>query len=260
MNSVIPGQRARASMACLAAATLAGVLFAAQPSHAALVELTWDGVTARGVDKIGLFGAPTTDFQSTTYRAVYVFDTSVGFVANPTNGSEEVTGGTFFNPPSPSPVVSAAITVNGVTLNLGASFYGTYYSRTGQGSSAILAEADADPALDQGTYASPYGTTFFQSVFRLGDFYGLPLAMPASYAFTAADNPRGRFSFLALDGQRNILNDTGFDLVPTSLTIGAPAGGGGGPVPEPSTWAMLILGFGVAGAMLRRRPVASSRR
>ena len=29
--------------------------------------------------------------------------------------------------------------------------------------------------------------------------------------------------------------------------------GGGNEVPEPSTWALMILGFGSAGAMLRRR-------
>ena len=28
---------------------------------------------------------------------------------------------------------------------------------------------------------------------------------------------------------------------------------GGGVVPEPATWAMMIMGFGAAGAMLRRR-------
>lgn len=31
----------------------------------------------------------------------------------------------------------------------------------------------------------------------------------------------------------------------------------GGPVPEPATWAMLIVGFGVAGSMIRRRRVAA---
>lgn len=31
---------------------------------------------------------------------------------------------------------------------------------------------------------------------------------------------------------------------------------GAGPVPEPSTWAMMLLGFGLAGATLRRRGVA----
>jgi hypothetical protein len=36
-------------------------------------------------------------------------------------------------------------------------------------------------------------------------------------------------------------------------TFVEPAGGGGGAVPEPDAWALMILGFGGAGAVLRRR-------
>jgi hypothetical protein len=39
------------------------------------------------------------------------------------------------------------------------------------------------------------------------------------------------------------------NCVTYSVTDGAP---GGGPVPEPATWAMLILGFGLIGAAFRR--------
>ena len=42
-------------------------------------------------------------------------------------------------------------------------------------------------------------------------------------------------------------------LLRLSLTGGTIGGGGGNGVPEPSTWAMLILGFGGVGAALRRR-------
>jgi hypothetical protein len=46
-------------------------------------------------------------------------------------------------------------------------------------------------------------------------------------------------------------NQTGFD----NITFGSDRPGGGD-VPEPATWAMMILGFGLVGASLRRRGIA----
>ncbi|WP_337189237.1 PEPxxWA-CTERM sorting domain-containing protein [Phenylobacterium sp.] len=46
-------------------------------------------------------------------------------------------------------------------------------------------------------------------------------------------------------------NNSGVSQV--TITYTALPTNGGGVVPEPSTWAMMILGFGAAGAMLRRR-------
>jgi hypothetical protein len=43
-----------------------------------------------------------------------------------------------------------------------------------------------------------------------------------------------------------------FEFVPGSLTGGGGGGGGGG-IPEPATWAMMLLGAGGVGAMLRNR-------
>lgn len=44
-----------------------------------------------------------------------------------------------------------------------------------------------------------------------------------------------------------------------TLTFGAPGTGGGGGVPEPAAWALMLAGFGVAGAGLRsRRRVAAA--
>lgn len=42
------------------------------------------------------------------------------------------------------------------------------------------------------------------------------------------------------------------------FTFGSITVGGGGGVPEPATWAMLIAGFGVVGAMARRRRVLAA--
>jgi hypothetical protein len=55
----------------------------------------------------------------------------------------------------------------------------------------------------------------------------------------------------------NSAGKTGNVGAPTCAQMGFDAscygGGGGGGVPEPSTWALMISGFGLAGAMLRRR-------
>ncbi len=49
-----------------------------------------------------------------------------------------------------------------------------------------------------------------------------------------------------------VINQTGFD----NITFGV--AGGTGAVPEAATWAMLIAGFGLVGAMARRRRIAAA--
>lgn len=57
-------------------------------------------------------------------------------------------------------------------------------------------------------------------------------------------NSVGTVQAAALPAQHSPLGGGGLDV------------GGGGAVPEPSTWAMMILGFGMAGSALRRRLAA----
>jgi hypothetical protein len=48
----------------------------------------------------------------------------------------------------------------------------------------------------------------------------------------------------------------GSDQAATLTVSGIGGGGGPPPIPEPATWAMLIAGFGLTGAAMRRRRVA----
>ena len=71
-----------------------------------------------------------------------------------------------------------------------------------------------------------------------------------------------------LSGANYLSYATGYGTLSTAVTfitpITYPTGGtqsflfAGGAVPEPATWAMLIGGFGLVGAMLRRRRVATA--
>jgi hypothetical protein len=64
---------------------------------------------------------------------------------------------------------------------------------------------------------------------------------------------------LAPDAELDVIlsafgSQSGARLYLTSPCVGADCGGGGGnEVPEPATWAMMILGFGGVGAVMRRR-------
>jgi hypothetical protein len=66
--------------------------------------------------------------------------------------------------------------------------------------------------------------------------------------FTFGQTISTRYLTLAMDGCPQA-PDNGFN----ACAIGEVAFRTGGVVPEPSTWALMILGFGTAGAMLRRR-------
>ena len=80
------------------------------------------------------------------------------------------------------------------------------------------------------------------------------------FTSTLAAPPNGFFNARAIDGQQIdhfsiAANGTIGDVRQIRIGGVAQDNGGviGGPVPEPATWALMIMGFGGAGAMLRRR-------
>jgi hypothetical protein len=232
---------------------LAGVAalgLSATSAQAALVDLTWSG-TATGNDGLGLFGAPAF-LTGVAYTATYRFDTTVGFSQNNTDGVDQVVGGSFFDPDQPIPLISASITINGVTVDANGDYYSLYFRQSGEGSSQLTNLAQREnPGNPQ-----PYGGELFQRVFRLGNFYGRPLDQAGVFDFDASDNPGGHFNFFNVDAMGNLSGpNTDLSIIPDHLVIAlAPSVA----VPEPATWAIMICGFGLAGAALRRRPLLPS--
>lgn len=81
-----------------------------------------------------------------------------------------------------------------------------------------------------------------------GDDYGLLAGFAENAALTG---PNGDAGFGLGDNFTAVAFSDG-QIIGTGLFFGTPVGG----VPEPATWALLILGFGATGAAMRRRSAA----
>ncbi len=126
----------------------------------------------------------------------------------------------------------------------------TYHGRTGQ----TLGFDLFNPALAfTTTEFRIFGGTATQLVLTFVDTAG------QVFTSTLAAPPNGFFNARAIDGQQIdyfsiAANGTIGDV--RQIRIGGVTendGGGGAAAPEAGTWALMILGFGGAGAMLRRR-------
>jgi len=205
------------------------IAFVSTAASAAIVTETFTG-TATGSDTYGLFGAANTALRNAAFTATYVFDTSnVGAGFGP--GSQVIYGGTAY--PLPDPLISAALVINGHT-----------FSSSGSWSSELMVRNFA--AFDAYTSVGDASNRFFNT-FILSTNANAPspssVNSPFSYSFQSGDFNDGTFVF---DGE--LLN-----LSSTTVTLAAAA-------PEPSTWAMMILGFMGIGFMAYRRKNAMAQK
>jgi len=95
--------------------------------------------------------------------------------------------------------------------------------------------------VDLGTFTTPTGIDLF------GDGFPVPLFAPYAphtISFIAADSGsvKAHFRSFSSDGIGPLLDNVGLSVT--------------GGVPEPASWALMILGFGATGAALRRRRMA----
>jgi hypothetical protein len=157
-----------------------------------------------------------------------------------------------------------------------------YFNQAGAGFDSFVWNLSGDPAITVGVLPSDWTAVGAQSAVSehedgLGFFdYKVNLAQSnndslccQTLTFTITSLSALNFTSNLVDGKNvffgvdvaQILPEGSDPAVGTGM-IGATLctdertcgheGGGGGPVPEPATWAMMLMGFGGLGAMLRR--------
>jgi hypothetical protein len=213
-----------AALVCAALGTLVST-----SAFADIVTETYTG-TVMGTDYAGYFGTAGSDLSNTIFTATYVFDTNHSGSIQDSNNNIKSTRGFNLN----SPAISASLAINGQILTFTAN--GIYYSQL----------------LVQNLATSGH----FQSFAQVHSLSGADLN---NYIYTNDPSAPGNLSSLTtpfsytLNTQYSYDNSNLFQyssdnltLLPTTVTL---TDG----VPEPSTWAMMILGFAGVGAMTYRR-------
>ena len=197
-------------------------------ANATVVYVTYTGAVVTGTDPGGVFGQ-NANLSGEIYKAFYVFDTGSYADGHPIENF--VFGGTSFGAPSPL-VGSAILTIGGVSIAIRGNSVGEIQG-INNGPGALSEQLDR--AYDTN------GSAVENSILNYSG--GLPstITSPFIYHVTTSDGGSSDFSAFGASGNLSVAT-----LV-VSLDPPTPA------VPEPSTWAMMILGFGGLGFMAYRR-------
>ncbi len=207
------------------AAVTAALLTVGTPALATVYTATWTGhLVSNSYDLSGMFGSPYTDLRGLPFKAVVLIDDGVAGANIYQSGIGSQVSGAGTNTPT--------ITINGRHQTVGNSTgftssstynaFDNYYTFTGDAFSNFLIYATA---------SAPYQ-------FLPNTFYA-PI-LQHDVLFT--NDAYGSFDFYRANGQR-----ASGTFQPEHLTVALAA------VPDAPAWALLMMGFGLTGATLRRR-------
>lgn len=201
----------------------AAILLGGSAASASKYLVSFSGVMASGTDS-GLFGAPG-DLTGKSFVASYRIDTSNAFHDNP--GVSD----TIY----PAP---ATLTIDGVSFVLPTHALLGSFANTSAGGLDFWVESvvDANP-LDIEYISNTAFSPWFQPNFNFG--------AGAIISATGGGNLYVHRCCCPSCGPNFVEIQTSGVFSTDKVTIT--------PVPEPATWGLMIVGFGLAGATLRRR-------
>lgn len=235
----------------------AAALLAAAPAAANVYLATYTGVlignSYASYDVSGVFGTPGLALAGLNYRAQYRIDDGLAntpiYIGPDAGGYRDVSrllGGAAYGTTAP---VTATITINGVTVAVdgsGASVALQTHHNFDQTYHYVQGHAGTSGSAGS-SYIYAYATLFEPYEFLTSQDLRTPIDVDLSAISTMT--AAGSFSLRQFDAA----NPYGFDWAfgqfrVDHLTIAA----ANSTVPEPAAWALLVAGFGLVGAALRR--------
>jgi hypothetical protein len=211
-------------------------------ASAAIMDVTYTGTVGSGIsgsygiDTLGVFGTAGANLTGSSWVATYTFDTSLGDPYSSSNYNY-VHGGSNYGAAYPSPVLSSMITINGVGRAVDGSYIGEISGYNSGGFSEQYHIA-YDYSSGHQEYLQNYIYNYIGS---------LPASITTPFTHTVDANDTefiGKY-YLA----NGAASETIYAYI-TTLTVTEHVAA----VPEPSTWAMMILGFaGVGFAAYRKK-------
>jgi hypothetical protein len=212
-----------------AALGAASLLVAAGAAEATTVTETFSGTVTHGTDSLGLFGVSGADLVGQSFTATATFNTTDD---GHFPGFHTAGGGAFIA--RPNPLYDVSMTVNGHVWTID-------FDYRDQAFTQYTYHEFRPPELTTGIIRfQEYQDASHSVELFAGEASGLPQYENGTLTLHAG------FGFIDLSG----MND-GISLTITSATATPvdPAAA----IPEPASWALMLTGFGLAGAALRRR-------
>jgi hypothetical protein len=212
------------------------------PASAATVLVSISGTVTNSVG-YSPFGGPGINLVGLPFLATISYDPTIGY-RETTATSDFVNGGVVGSDPSPSK--GASLTLNGTTINIpGISDAGfTEVNETGSAYSYYA-------LMDE--WSHPSGTA--QAVLNFFIWHPFSPTSDLDNPYTGSGlSGFGQFAFMTTANgfaNHSVVQFDNFSVSSSTSGTGAP-----GAVPEPAAWAMMIAGFGLVGAALRRHRIS----
>ena len=236
----------RSSLAGLAALA---ALAATQPAQATVMQAVYRGTVTRDLLGTGadLFGLEQSKLVGSAFTMTFRYDTALGRISGFGNEVADLTGG-FGG--ATSPILLAQVRVNGVTRSVDGSALGNIELNVNFAGVAPFDCTLAEDFSTTGDQANDLSIPVLQGcVFKPG--FPMTTDFEAPFAIHGGEDRLNSVAQVFTRDAQGVLREVAFtgnatDLVVTRFDPSAA-------VPEPAAWALMIAGFGLAGARLRAR-------